>query len=1672
MTNRRLNKKVALIGSGVFLLLVFAAIAVILQLGQSCEEFIADAEAALQIARDTQDKQSKEQNYERAKRSFQRAYGKAKSNSAREEILSRMVDMCRETSDWNYALVCWDQIIKVNPDNAKARYGRLTYFSILAESGGSRAWNEVKEQASEFLRVAEKQGLLKEETAKWTVPEMEQKAAGTLQLGPYLYLLRGRASVEMAALGTVTNPDESLAQAIDDLKKVQEFDPNNIQAYLYLARAAVTRGELFAARGSLDGRDKATAEAVALLEQAARTADSDPSADIDLLTLKLRLARDKGSMTPREQAESFEPQFLALVNKFSSSARALAVLSAFYSDYSVYAGPTLGPENLRKAMEAAEKAMELDPRNVGHAINAADLHYRSYSIYKRKEEIQRAIEIAQKALELPGAQDTAGPRERVNKFNRYRLYSLVANCCIERVLADRTAKDSSQAQSWLVSAEHAVHQIEQLFGSGQEPLVAKWKGMLELAKGDEEAAVSTLYAAYEQLKAVMPPQPPWPRDLELAQLSYTLARIFRGTSETGATLEFLTSAIYAGISDVKPQAYLDYVDGLLTLGYFPDALRNLDAFEEYFGADPECRRLRVRTYIGERNFAEAETELGRLPEDEPDTIRLRLALAHARVRDVRLNIGQRMRQDGAAPALEPAKTKTDANSPGTLQADVPPHLRSELERYSQLEGELIEKLVSAEPNSVEEPSIISVCGNLISLGKVGLASQIIRRFSEHYPDSPVVLVYKRILAEPDPAKVPPDRLKQIEEQALSNIADPTRRALELGLFYRRNGELQNAIDQLRKVFDAAVPLQPLSSGPAADRAQLAANHLFDIALEMKNWELGEQIARAARTGNLDDCQGRIVAARLALAKGQFKDALVRINECLQQRPIFSYAYMLRSDIYAALENEHASMEDIRKAAALNPMDGTICRGLAIALYQRNQQLGESVSSGQVAETKDALQRAMALNPQDTALRGLYADYIAPTDPLRAVAIRQDLQRADPSLANAVLLGKLATGTAVKETNSKAKDALFAVAGSAFEQARQIDPRDKRMLYYYAEYWRAQGHQDEARRLLEGSQDNKLLWDHYFQTGQYQKAREVLEQLYNNGTKDSAVLKGLLLAAEKTSDKEAVKKYSEALVLLEDTAGNNLSQIESFLRVGLVTEAERKLQSFKEKYPNESRAMLLQAWLLMRQGQLEKALELANRNLQSDPDNAAAWRLKGEIDFYKEDYDRAISDFTKSKVLSDEPSVRLSLAKVYLKTERYEDAMTELKTVRDAPGVALAARSQLEQVYLRLDRKDALKALYEETLEKFPQNPVWLDRAGSYAIRTGEYDKAEHIFGKVLLAGPEPSPGLNGAQTPEDVLYATALEGYLRALIAAAGTPNTASWKPARLDKVLQEGRKYAEGRFAHIAYVRMAQAKILQGDRTTAAECFQKAVDKAGANEALAADTMLKMSFVLGRQEVRAHCTQRLQANPNSLAANLTLFNLATMDGRYEEAIGYIDRCIALSGGDNPDKSTYAMQKGEILILAYDKSSDKDYLRMAIAEYESLLAKMPNNTEVATVLNNLAYVLAENNERLAEALEYAKRGLSAKPNNPVLLDTYAYVLLKNGQVSEAAESLTAAMQYFEQDGVAVPAEVFEHKGMIKEKQGAKVEALAAYRQALKAGQNQLSEKARRRIEEAVQRVSP
>lgn len=1668
---KRLNKKVALTGTMIVLLIVLAAVLVVLRLSRDPQKFIDDGDAAWAV-----------QDYEAAQRHYVRAYGLAKEDPMKKEVLFKLAELYMKTDDWPKVRGCWEQIINIDLKNITARLARLKFFYIvacdLAEGGIGRGdrWKDIEQQASELLQVAEQEGLLSHETAKWETSfgaeEDKAEPSGNRLLGPYLYLVRGRARYELARMRAVAAPDELIPDAMGDLEKAKALDPNNAEIYLYMARAVEERGAILATRGIVEERDKAAKQAIEILERGVEAADSDPIAHINLLARKLQAARKDGGILVKEQARLLEPEFLSLVKKFPASARAFAELSEFYSNYAVYSGFESSRKNVDKAVGAAEKAIELDPQNISHAIRAAHLHYRKFSAYDQKEAIDKATEVAKNALALPGVQDTTGPKSYANRLNRYRLYSFLARCYVEQVLEPSETRTEAETQRLLTEAEQAVHEIEQIRGSGEEPDVIKWQGMLELARGNTDLAVRKLFAAYEQIKASTYAGQRDPH------LCYALAKIFEDSSELGAVNEFLVHAIEGGIILSKPEAILDYLEVLGKLGMWSHVISpanslNIDVYEENFGSDGRSQALRVRALIGANQVSEAEDELATLDQDDPETVKLSIELIQAKIRQIKTAIARKQTREESTLLLQ----LTEDSGAGDDESDASVKLmEADLDRYTQQRADLLLKLLLKDPNLVAGVSVATVWADYVRAGQTQKAGDLVDGYLERFPDSATILLHKQLLSEPDPANVMQQRRDEIEEQVLSKIADPTQRALGLGILYGRRNERAKAIQQFKKVLGTLTSQEPVSRRDAFERRgernphRIAANHLFAMAIDANDWQLADQVVESVRLANIDYCNGQLFGARLALAKAQFKDASVRMEECLRLRPVFSFAYMLRSTINSALGNDHASLEDMRRAAYLNPLDGTVAKGLASALYRRNERLGDMVSSDEIAETRRALERAIRLNPGDLNLLSTYAEYISDTEPLKALAIRQTMLKNTRSLSNAVLLGNLATKLAMKETSVEQKQALFKIAASSLEQARALDPNDRTMLETYARYYRATGQNEKAQQLLQESEDPKLLWRHYFQLGRFDDAKAILEQLRERLPQDGDVLNGLVLVAERAGNKEAARKYSEELLSVDDSPKNRLSQIRAFLSVGLVKEAEYKLDSFKEKYPDESRALLIEGWLAMRQGQLEKALALTNQNLETNQESATAWRLRGQINFLLANHDQAISDLRQSLALSDAAVTRIALAKAYLKVGRENDAIVELKSTIASPGAPVDARLLLEQVYIRLGRTEELREFYDDILARFPDNVNWYNRAAASAIALREYGRAEQLYAQAYELKREAHVGNGAAEAVRDVQYTTALDGYLQALVLGAGTQDEAGppWHPEKLDKVFEESSKYVDTVFAPIAFYRMAEAKLKLGDREQTVQYCRKAVDKAGANEQLASEILLRMFLLLGEEEVSKYCQETLQTNPDSLPANFTMFNLAKIKGQYNEAVDYIDKCIKLTGADTQRGVAYGIKKAQVLTLAYEKTSDNGYLEKTIGVYESLVRKMPKNTGV---LNNLAYMLASSDRRLAEALEYARRALEQAPDNPGFLDTYAYALHKNGRDSEAAEYLAAALQHYEQDEAFAPPEMYEHLGMIREKLGQGQQAVDAYQQALEIGAGMLSEAAKERITLAIERLS-
>jgi tetratricopeptide (TPR) repeat protein len=1123
MAYRRLNIKAALAGAVIFALIAAGAFVVIRQQNRTPEQFIKDAQAAISQSRSTTDKHTKERLYSKARACFWSAYTRAKTNPLRQEILFKMVDMYIENGQWPFVLGCWNEISTIDPNNVTARLGRLRYLDILGQSGDSSSWQQIYEQASELLEIARSSDgrLLKENLFAWNIPSLEIDKYGPQYLGTYVYMLRGRAAIELSGLGAADDKERMLNRAIDDFNSALKLEPNNIDAYWHLALATAAKGEALALQGNFSERNSAFLKAEALLSRAVDIAPDKPAAQINLLKFRLAVAKKAEAKLQKEQIVALEPQYLKLTDNFKSSPEAFAALSDYELVYSSYSGPA----KLDSAIEALEKATALDDQNVTYKSGIGQLYFRRYSIFQRQADIEKTIETAEEALSLPQAQDIADPRRPIRLASRLQLYSLLANSYIELILNNKVDINNPIL---LAGAEKAIQEIQQLMGSSETTESLKWQGMLELAKGNRKTAIMKLYETYQKLRALKPLTPPWPEDMDFAWLSYNLARLFADSPEKGATYEFLVSALYSGIAETKPQARLDYARLVLEFKRWSAAAEQIAAYEAYAGPSSVSKELRIRTLIGAQQLEEAEKELAKQPPDSEWTLGLRMELNQARL------------------------------------------------------------------NTDSKPQT------------------------------------------------------QTEEQIIANIAEPLNRMVQLGLFYYRNRDFEKATHYLH---DALEQFKKNNDPGQVTNERLAAGCLFEIAVSSRNWTLAEQVIKTARQRDTDQCQGLFFEARLLAANGRFKDAMARTQAALKQNPVSSRLYLLSSQINISLDNETAGLADIRKAAMLNPLDAVIAKSEATTIYKitRNQ-----ASAVKITEAKNALERAIVLNPADFELLGLYSDIIAPDEPLRAVAIRQNLFEAFKSSENAALLAKTATEAAEKQSNPSLRQSLLDIAASATGQAKTLP--------------------------------------------------------------------------------------------------------------------------------------------------------------------------------YSKD----------STLLSKQPPQKVD--------------------------------------YTQID----------------------------------------------------------------------------------------------------------------------------------------------------------------------------------------------ATAKQQLDKTIEYIEKCINQTGLNDPNITKFKMQKAELLVLAYDRTSDNIYLSSAITEYESLLPKMPNNTNI---LNNLAFLLAEDNQRLTQALEYSRRAMDAMPDEPGIMETYAFVLYKNGQISQADKFMQDALQqYNRQNKIVIPAVVYEHKGLIKEKLADKIEALAAYKMAIEKGAGNLSQPARIRLQKAIERL--
>ncbi len=1556
---KRLNIKVAIIGIAVLAIIAGTVFLAWYKRGRDPQKFIVQAEIAMQ-----------NKDYQAA----EIAYGTAYNFSGQVEKVNLLFKMAEialisdagdpqlkrapKEANWNKAMGYFNKVTITDPKNIDARLRILEYAYETGDTGQANSWEMVKKVSQEILDLS---------------------AETDIEPDIFVLLARGRASLEIAITGQTAEIQREVEDAREYLVTLLRKSPDNFDALWYLAHAEIMIGEINANAGILNGREEGIRRAEIVIAESIDRNPDNPDAYLNML--KLRILQSQDAKTGAEARAKLEDEQKAVKQKFPDNPEVDYEMAGFYMST---------PKEMPKALESIERALSRAPEKMDYIIRGSRIAYINSRLANDPALLDRALELTMAGLELPDAQDTTGPNEIRNRNNKLILYSFAIRYNIDKALT----AEADKKQEFITGAENVLHKIRQILGAEENPVIVRWSGMIDLAKGDKTAAVQKMVRAYDQFDAVGQVDP---------EIAYDLANMIADEQEIGSRQKYLGTAIQNGIVMMgKPDAILDFAGILLQLQSPDAAIALVQRYEEVMSSSERSRELLINAYIQTNLFDRAEKLLAAYGTDSIKYMNYKQAMDYTRLLQL---VQMKSRQE---LLMEPfAQNRINA------LADEMTELR--VKRY-----EFVRKMLVKDPASVDYNTISGICIDLAVEDMTPKAIELNEYYLTLHPDSFAAKVMRKRLSLPNPVQMEDSQLLEFQLDVAAEITNDFDRFITLGQIYNSSGDFPKALESFQK----ALNIKP-------DEPQIIAS-VFDAAVAAQKFDVADALWDKTVKLNIDKCNGQFFAGRLAMAREDYDRALTRFEECTKIRPLFSVAYLNLSIIYNIKDDQLRALENAQKAVSLNPLNQQITMNQAMLLYNRNQKLGEHVSTQQRTETGNAILRAIKMSPTNINLQSIYAEYIADSDPGNALAIRQSIFKVRPTKENALLLARIAIRNATDQWNSPKKQAMYRLADDAYKNALAIAPGDPEVLDAYADFFRISG---QEQKIVELIGDNKeILWKSYYRSSKFDQAKTILSELYQQTPQSSEILKGLIGVSLKMFLNQDVDRYTKELLAVDNNFENRLLRVQALVEVGETTKAEQEIDKLSAGDKNDSKVLMLLATIALRKGEFADTITEIDKALRVDPENPVAWRIKGRANYLQANYEQALQDFLKSKSYQEDNVIRIELAKVYDRMARYEPAIAELNLTLESESTPQIALMLLEEVYQRSMKYAQLREYYTAMSKRYNEDSYWLRRRADLEFRLGGLDLAAKYYLESWDRSISPE-----IMRPD----IEAIRGYFDVLL-----------KQGKYTELLSFAAKYVDNDFSPVIYTAMAEAKAKIGDKETAFTYFGRALEKAGSNFPLIETTIKRMIATLDHNSIVAWIDTNLQQDRHSINRNFVAFTFNLQAQNYNKAVKHLDDGIAIAENPSNLRRALIITKANTLQLAYTKVPDKQYLDRSIQIYEELLAQTPGDV---ALLNNLAYLLATSESDVVKAEEIAARAYSLAPENGLILDTYGLALIKNRKYEKAEQLLSRAIQTIELSTTAAPYVIYEHLGLARERLNKPQEAKAAYERALEIGADELSE---------------
>ena len=554
----------------------------------------------------------------------------------------------------------------------------------------------------------------------------------------------------------------------------------------------------------------------------------------------------------------------------------------------------------------------------------------------------------------------------------------------------------------------------------------------------------------------------------------------------------------------------------------------------------------------------------------------------------------------------------------------------------------------------------------------------------------------------------------------------------------------------------------------------------------------------------------------------------------------------------------------------------------------------------------------------------------------------------------------------------------------FQKALQVKPSDASITTVLAQTLHQNGQPQAAETLALNliardktygpTYDALYAW--YFDSKRTAEAENILKAKASNNPKQADFILQLALHYYRVHNLEGMNTTLQRM--LDDPKDFPRAQLQAgdfYMKIRDFPEAARHYQEAARGNPQDSivsRKRITDA--LLAQGKKEEALGIVEQILKEQPKEDEARRVRASlwVDSGKpENVDKGLSELQ-------------ALTKLHPEDASLWFRMGEGNLLK---GDLDKARSQFQEAVAR--RNDFVQARYQLAAISLSQQ-----RASDALQQTTEILKTQPRDPRVRMLNALALMGTgNQAQARADLTQLVREFPQFREPTLALGLMAIGQKKYQEAEQIFGKLGGKDPRAVAGLAATSSAERQFQKAIELLNG-ALEKSPDSLMLREQLASTAAQAGQYDLAMAEFK----KLVAGQPQSILFRVRLGSLYELKGDYANAIAMYREAQTISPGDA--NTTFRLA---VALARASRSGE------AKTQYESLLKSHPDNL---VAMNNLAFLLAETDGDLDEALSLAQRAVQKVPGQPEFSDTIGYVYLKKKMLSSAVRSFDGLVQKY------------------------------------------------------------